>query len=318
MAADAGRDQVIPDSDDDMRGRPKNDSPKKPRLGSGTADLTVDMMRALLAETRDSLMQSTKDAVRTEVQALEVRQNAKFQQLDDKVAGQSSRIDDFEKQLSSLQSRMDKLEDGGSTTASSDTPDSQRKLTLVVGGFPRDSRKQVVLDKVQEMITALRLDSQIDRAPFCTGPRTSFCLLPFVKRAGETHADARDRMHKTMGALIRSQTVVEGAKKPLWIGPSKTREERAVAAHCTFVRKIVAYFSPDRVADIDCDYGKGTTWLGRSKLGCIRSSPEGDNHKLFRFVGKPNEPWVDLSALASELQSDVDEVESYVQGLIDG
>ena len=317
MAAELRVGGGLPDSDEEMQGRAKNDSPKKPRLGASNSDLTVDMMRALLAETRDSLMLSTKEVIRSEVAALEDRQEVRLKKLDDTVAGQGGRLAEMEKQLSTLQGRMDKLEDGGSTTASSDLSDSGRKLTLVVGGFPRDSRKQVVLETVQKMIQDLRLDNQLDRSPFCTSPRTSFCLLPFTRRVGESYAEARDRMHKAMGVMIRSQTMVDGSKRPLWVGPSKTKEERAVAAHCSFIRKVVAYFSPDRVADIDSDYGRGTAWLGRSKLGCAKSQPGDSDHKIFRFVSKPNEPWIDLSAMASELQSDVDEVESYVKGLVD-
>ena len=76
----------ISDSDDDMKpgdgardgsGHP---SPRKKNRGEEQT-LTVDMLKMLLAETRDAILDSNKDMVKQEISKLEAKQAKRFERV---------------------------------------------------------------------------------------------------------------------------------------------------------------------------------------------------------------------------------------------
>ena len=111
-----------------------------------------------------------------------------------------------------------------------------------------------------------------------------------------------------MAGIIKSQTKIAGSDRPMWAASSKSKETPATASHCSLVKKILTYFTPEKTSELDLDYNTGTAWLGQAKVGCVRSKPECTDHKIFQVISKPNQPWVDLTALAEAMQSDVEEV----------
>ena len=216
----------LPEQDADMlqardgAGREEGvESPKKQRVADkGTEVVTVDLLKSLLSDTKDVFLRANRETVREEVRALEERQAKKLKDIGDEVSSHHDRIHKLEQALLDVQAKIDKG-DAGSTTASEGNRSEQRRTTLVIGGFPRDSRRQVVLKETNAVLKKLNLLALTDRDAFCTGPRRSFCLLPFAPRTHEREDQVRERLHQVMTGINKSRTTIDGMSRPMWAGP---------------------------------------------------------------------------------------------------
>ena len=161
---------------------------------------------------------------------------------------------------------------------------------LVFGGFRRDTRRAEILQTVQRGIKELNLEGEVDRECFATGPRRSFCLLPFVTRTGEQTDHMRERMRKVLLAFQTRQLPIPGHDKTLWCAFSRPKDARDRAGHCRMVRAAIYYFCKEKIDEVDADYVTGTCWLGSTLLSSAVSSPPDDGHRLFRVETKAGRP----------------------------
>ena len=324
----------VQESDEDMlhlaTAVDEGDSPKRARVDAGADGvITVDILRQLLADQQQAIGKTVQQAMTD----LEARQGEKLavmkaaigkqadnlQHLTERLVGESKarkeESSDMKEALASLQARVDKLEqqDAVSTTASgrTSTMDERHLTTLVFGGFPRDSKRAVVVQTVQTLLGTLGLEKDVDTECFTTGPRRSFCLLPFSLRKNETMLELRARMRKVMLAVQLKKLPIEGTGSKLWCVFSKPRDAREKSGHCGAVRAAVYYFNRDRIDDIDADYTTGTCWIGNTMLSSAVSQIPDESHKVHTVTSKACKPWIDLTALAGELQSDLTEVEEF-------
>ena len=273
------------------------ESPPKTRRSEGVSE---GLLRQLLAETQKAILSAQNDTISKAISQLERRQEQRIQQVERKVDQGAGRQDQVETALRDVQARLQKLEDT-STTAGSETnvvDSTRRKLTLVVGGWPRDSRRGVILDKVGATLRELKLLDLCDEAAFCTGPRRTCALLPFRVRPGESQGDARQRMHSVLGAIVKARVAIQGGTKPMWAGVSKTREERLRSSHCGFVRQIAREIGMEP-EHLEHDYNAGTTWIGDDMVACMtHPAPAVDSYKLLTLPKERGGGWINLSSLA--------------------
>ena len=82
-------------------------------------------------------------------------------------------------QLRELQDRVAKVELGGPSYSSG----SDRKLTLVFGGWPSDTRRSVLLHQLDKALQGLRLREYLDMEPFYYRG-TQVCRSMPVQKAG--------------------------------------------------------------------------------------------------------------------------------------
>ena len=146
-----------------------------------------------------------------------------------------------------------------------------------------------------------------------TGPRRSFCLIPFQVRKNELKEDCRERMYRVIGKIMEAKFKVPAQDKPLWSSISRSPQERAKAGHCNVVRNLVRYFSPDRGPYMDCQYGKDSCWLEDRKLSCATLPCDDRDAKLYVDLNSDHKPWINLTAVSAVLQADVDELEAYLR-----
>ena len=67
----------------------------------------------------------------------------------------------------------------------------RNRLTLVLAGFPKDTRKSEILDKIEAVLTKLDLmRSKTDADALTTRPRSTFALLRFEARKNESRSHA--------------------------------------------------------------------------------------------------------------------------------
>ena len=306
---------VPDDGDEAMEGRGRGDrdenqSPAKARrAGNGVSE---DVLRALLAEQQAAILRNQTDTLQAMFQSMEAKHDSRFQGIEKKLDAQVVKQEVTDQALRDLSHRLARVEEG-STTASSGgdaVPDSRRKLTLVIGGFERDSRKAFILETVRKALTDLGVRRQLDEEPFVTGPRRSTALLPFKIRAGEDMAAAKGRMHGVLNEIIRAKIKVPGRESNLWAGVSKSPGEREISSHCSWVRGVIRTLDV-ALEDLEHDYAAGTTWLGSSMLASSTAkAPQVDSYKIHYIPKKDgSHAWFNISACAKELGSSFEKVE---------
>ena len=289
---------------------------RSPKARRGDETMTADLLRTLLSQSQEQMISAQKQLLDAAMGKLEERQATRFAAIETKADQQHEHIVKIEDAIKMLEARMGKVEEG-STQASSEQPsgttDARRRLTLVIGGWPRDTKKAVILSDIHKAINALKLQNDLDEEPFCTGPRRSSALVPFKQRPGEDLSATRDRMHRFLNAFGKAKPPIAGQSKGMWCGHSKTKQERDISGHCSLTRAIVYKINGARVPDLECDYILGKTWLGSSVLSAFGESvPTADGDRIWRDERKQMRPWINISAIAKELQVTLDQVEKAI------
>ena len=141
---------------DDLKDRPgstkrggtlEQTSPPKSRRGEEVS-FVESMLRSLLADTQSAILKAQDVSIKAAMAQFEQRQEQRFCSLEETVAQGTVRHETAEKKLQGIESHVAKLEEGGSTTVSSDRgaePDKlRRRLTLVLGGFPVGKMEEVI------------------------------------------------------------------------------------------------------------------------------------------------------------------------------
>ena len=217
------------DSDEDMTaGKSKRDDreegaspPKSRKAETGSGAVSESLLRSLLAETTATILQNHTEQIQSAAAQLERKNESRFQKVEKKLDDQGIRQDIRDQALRDLQSRLTRVEEGSTVAPSSSdhggVSAARRKLTLIIGGFERDTKKAMILGAVNRLIEKLGVKDQLDEDPFVTGPRRSTALLPFRVRTGETYSDARSRMHGVLGTIVQARERLRVAMYP--IGP---------------------------------------------------------------------------------------------------
>ena len=117
--------------------------------------------------------------------------------------------------------------------------------------------KQLVLSQLEQALAKLKIQHEMDEPPFTTGPRRAVALANIGERKGETEGERRSRMHRIVVAFSKEKLLTSSGKK-LWSGYSKSKPERDVASHCSWVKRTAASMNPAYLETIDCDYGSGS------------------------------------------------------------
>ena len=108
--------------------------------------------------------------------------------MEQKIDAQHARQDVADQAMKDLAARLSKVEER-STTASSTGEggiDMCRKLTLIIGGLERDTKKSFILKTVKGVLSKIDMQQALDEESFLTGPRSSIALLPFRVRVGKS------------------------------------------------------------------------------------------------------------------------------------
>ena len=149
---------------------------------------------------------------------------------------------------------------------------------------------------------------------FTTSARRNCALLPFRVRNAEGFPAAKNRMHRVLSLLSSAKQPIPNQPKPMWIGVSKSKLERAKGAHCGLVGALFRQLltNDEKLTVLEHDYGQGTSWRGESMVACATNAPPRiDSWKVVRAPreGLQHEPWIDVSACAHELQMTFKDVE---------
>ena len=156
--------------------------------------------------------------------------------------------------------------------------------------------------QLQKGLDRLGVWDHLDYPPFTTGPRRSTALSVFVPRGDETEYQVKKRMHAVVRAVADAEVVL-GSGKRMFATYAKTKAERDIAGHASWVKRAVAGINPQSVRELDVEYRTGGVWMGSSFVASATNPhPPGvadqdllwDDHRM----GKA---WVHVGGLAREL-----------------
>ena len=108
-------------------------------------------------------------------------------------------------------------------------------------------------------------------------------------------------MHRLVQG-IASAGITTSHGKRFWCSYSKTRAERDVASHASWVKRSLATKGPDLAARLDIEYSTGTVWMGEHTVASAKRPvpPNVDPASIIYDERLVVRPWVDVSALAME------------------
>ena len=261
-------------------------------LQAQTVTLGLGQLEALLDKQSEKILAANRAHAQGLLDALEERQGERFMTIERSVGIVQHHVGNLEDRLAAVEAKMQH-------GLPKDQPE-RRRWTLVFGGWERDTKKSTVLAELQQACSKLMIEKEFDEPPFTTGPRRSVALANFGERAGESEADRRARMHRVVLAFAGEKMLT--AKKKLWAGYSKTKMERDIASHCSWVRRAMMGISAEFLEDIDCEYGTGSVWMGSSLVASVtRDIPGGiDSHDVVLHGKGAHKGWVHVKGLSHE------------------
>ncbi|CAE7504171.1 ANKRD50 [Symbiodinium sp. CCMP2456] len=263
---------------------------KKNKLSSDS--FNWEAFKQLLGEHKDQIVKETREQAHDMVKALDRKVETKLSAVGDQMQAMNERLRGVEEKLT-------RLEDGRRGGTSGDM-DERRRNTLVLGGWNMDTPRGTILAEVEEALEKLGLAKFTDSRPFTTGPRRSVALLNFDLRPGEADADRRRRMHEIVSGVAEAKPFTSH-KRRLWASYSKSKTEREIASHCSWLKRTLASFNRELLNHVDAEYGTGTVWLGDSVVAsATRTLPENTSEDgVLWDDNKPGRrPWIWIEGIA--------------------
>ena len=182
----------VPAGDGDLDGGDDLMSPARKRQGGGgldqvlpskkekveveTVTLDVAKIRGLLGEQSRELLAAQQGQLEKAMKEMEARVDCRVTQVEGQVAALAGQNGALESKVAGLEAALQELagavKEGrahGSRASEDEVGAERRRSTLVIGGWPRDSRRQDILRELNEAIQKLGLKDSVDQEPFCTG-----------------------------------------------------------------------------------------------------------------------------------------------------
>ena len=218
----------------EKREQPEPTSPAGKRHGGEEITMAA-LQRLMEAQTRE-IKEATAGDIKRAVDRLEAATIKRIdsirhdvQEIKHHVSQQESRLDDVKRAQASLENRLDKLERSGGTVSTT-LGEAMKKLSVVVGGWPSDFRKEDLLGHVKHVMERLEIISLVDKDAFCPGIRRGFAIWDFLVRDGEGEVNVRERMSKVIRAINTADYQAPGMLpgKKVWAGVSRAPRNECV------------------------------------------------------------------------------------------
>ncbi|CAE7311616.1 unnamed protein product [Symbiodinium necroappetens] len=255
---------------EDAVGSPKREAgwqeggPPTKKLDTATSSnpppLGVDIaqMQQLLEQHSTRILQAQKENLEGMMALFESRTDDRFKHVEARATSTEERVSLLENKIEKMHDQLANALQGRGVGRGGEP---ERRFTLVFGGWGRDTRRQTILQQLEEALDQLNLKQHLDASPFCTGPRRSTALANFSVREHEGDHDVRKRMHTIIVGLANSQVAIPQGRS-MFATFSKTKGERAIAAHAGWVKRAISKLGQDILSTLDVEYSTGTCWMG--------------------------------------------------------
>ena len=290
-------------SDDEV---PEVEVVKKPKKAEAPVLLEMDVLRSLLQEQPQGLLKSHQRQLDQAVDRMEKRQEDMFRTMTGRLDEAASKMEQMESAMDVLTQRVNALENAKENSTKAPSESSSR-MTLVFGGWPRESRRQAILSDLQKALRLTETESLPDDDPFTTGARRSIALANFWPRSGEETSLLKRRMHNVISAFNKHAAQTSTGTR-IWTSFSKTPQERKRGAHATWIKKIPRALNVDEARSaVDVEHSTGSSWLGSTKVGSV------DKDNLFVQDKDGETHWLHIGGIARELGIATAEVEKAIK-----
>ncbi|CAE7250267.1 pol, partial [Symbiodinium sp. CCMP2456] len=200
-------------------------SPSKRPAHSKVVAVDMGELQRLLHEQGEKIMKAQHEHLEARMGALEELTGKRMTAAEGRLGGVEGKVEALEQKLEDLVKKID----SGAAASRQGPAETDRCLTLVYGGWQRDTRRGELLNGLNKCLRELELDALVDYPPFCTGPRRSTALSVFKVRDGESEYQVKRRMHHIIIALRENEVRLPGGKR-MYAMYSKSKEEREIAS----------------------------------------------------------------------------------------
>ena len=273
----------------------------------------TDEIKRQSEELRRAQLQDLKDIAKnleqtTKRQVDEIRQEVT--QVRKELGDQGGQFKDIQAHVQKLEHRLLLVENRSLSSAAASTASTEpdRALSVMVGGWPSDTRRDDLLGYGKSALQRLDALKYLDAELFTTGLRRGYLLSNLKIRTEENQESARQRMMEFVKTVNEAQYKAEGMQPSgkLWASKSRGKAEREKGAHAGKIRKIFHQAAPQLVPSLECEYSSGTVFYQALTVGSA-AMMRPDRGKI--AAGRGPGFWVDLAGIAKATSKSVDEVE---------
>ncbi|CAE7492098.1 unnamed protein product, partial [Symbiodinium sp. KB8] len=277
-------------------------SPTRARGDRSDGGITLEAIRSLLQEQTKSLMDSHQ-------QDLMDLKTATFKELTG-IKKDVRKHGDFIEQLrdnqEKIEDRLKCLEQRGPGSAATTTSEATRPNLMILGGWPQDTQKDILLAELDTSLQQLGLQGSFEDV-FCTGPRRGFAMAFVAMQPSETGMQLKRRMitlaQQIQNAGIRAPSM--DATRTLKATLGKSKQERLLSNHTGKTKRLILTISPTSLGAIETEYSAGNVWF-HSKL--VASASRLGPHDGC-LPGKPDRSWLDVVMLFKLLKMPQEDIE---------
>ena len=277
-------------------------SPTRARGERSDPGITLEAIRDLLQEQTRSLMDSHQ-------QDLLDLKTATFKELTGikkDVRKHSDFIEQLRDNQEKIEDRLKHLEQRGHGSTATTTSEVGRPNLMILGGWPQDTQKDVLLTELDTCLQQLNLQGTFEDV-FCTGPRRGFAMAFVAMQPSETGVQLKRRMitlaQQIQNAQVKAPSM--GTTRTLKATLGKSKHERLISNHTGKTKRLILTISPTSLGAVETEYSAGNVWF-HSKLVASATRPGPHDGCL---PGKPERSWLDVVMLSKLLKTPQEDIE---------
>ena len=200
-------------------------SSSPPRRESDESPLTLNVLRGLLEAQTVELRRSNQEEIQKVFDAV----NSRAGKIEKDVQKHGDYLSQLRDDVAGMESRLHKVENQvGASMGSTGAPEAdQKRCSLIMGGWPEDTQREILLNDIWELLHKLGLDEKFSDI-FTTGPRRGFAIGNVVFPEGTAASDIKKQLIEMTVQIrrgqVRTDKMVQG--KYLWANLSKPKAER--------------------------------------------------------------------------------------------
>ena len=291
----------------------------------GDMALTLNTFKELLEQQTHAIRRSNAEEIQKAVEVATkasgeeihkainkatAQTTAQLSRVEATVGRHSDALTQIRDDMETMEARLSKVEGNvASSTGSTMWAESDKKRSsLIFGGWPEDTPREVLLQELWDLLSKAGLDGEFEDI-FTTGPRRGFAIGN-VKMEGFTDAGKLKRKLIEMTIIIRKARLCGKhmqSGKYLWANLSKTKTERDRGSHGGKLKRLILELSGGYDPGIEVEYPAGTAWLPAGIIGSA-TKPQPTDAKT--VPGRVEGTWMNVTRVATAFNMAEQEVEN--------
>ncbi|CAE7243796.1 pol [Symbiodinium sp. KB8] len=156
-----------------------------------------------------------------------------------------------------IEDRLKHLEQRGHGSTATTTSEVGRPNLMILGGWPQDTQKDVLLTELDTCLQQLNLQGTFEDV-FCTGPRRGFAMAFVAMQPSETGVQLKRRMitlaQQIQNAQVKAPSM--GTTRTLKATLGKSKHERLISNHTGKTKRLILTISPTSLGAVETEYSE--------------------------------------------------------------